>query len=169
MDIAVIKSLAAMMGVWESKNSHSSGHSQKVAQIAEEIARELTISPGLVNKIGLAGLVHDIGNIGIREEILNKPLGLTVAEYQTIKSHCEIGSRLLAQFITDEEILDMVRYHHERYDGSGYPSGLAGEQIPLGARILAVADALDAMTSVRPYRRTMQGAVVVARLASGKG
>jgi putative two-component system response regulator len=169
LDTVTLKSLAALVDIWEAKNDYICGHSQKVAQIATEIARALTLCPSQVSKIRSAGLLHDIGNIGIREEILNKPSGLSVAEYQVIKSHCELGERLLAMFLPDEEILSMVRYHHERYDGSGYPDGLAGEQIILGARVLAIADAYDAMTSDRPYRPGMSGESACSRLEQGRG
>jgi len=108
-----------------------------------------------IEKIRLAGQVHDIGKIGVRESVLDKLGKLTDEEYQHVKIHPEIGEHILAPIVEDEEILKVVRHHHERYDGTGYPDRLKGEQIPLGARILAVADAYDAVTSERPYREAM--------------
>ncbi|GAJ12434.1 unnamed protein product [marine sediment metagenome] len=108
-----------------------------------------------MEKIRLAGLIHDIGKIGVRECVLKKQGKLTAKEYQHVKYHCELGEHILAPIVEDEEILKVVRHHHERYDGTGYPDRLRESQISLGARILAVADTYDAITSERPYRQAM--------------
>ena len=147
-----LNAIAALAYALEAKDKYTSGHSRRVTQIAIAIAQELGMSPESVNKIQLAGQVHDIGKIGVREFVLNKPGKLTPAEFRDIKRHCEIGERILTPIADDEDINQMVRHHHELYDGTGYPDGLKGECIPLGARVLAVADTFDAMTSSRPYR-----------------
>lgn len=150
-----LNAISALAYALEAKDKYTSGHSQRVTETAIAITEELGISQENIDKIRLAGLVHDIGKIGIRESILNKQGKLTEEEFQHIKSHPEVGERILMPIIEDKEILDMVKHHHERYDGRGYPDGLKAEQIPLGARIMAVADTCDAMTSDRPYREAM--------------
>jgi len=152
---AFLNAIAALANALEAKDKYSSGHSLRVVETSVATARNLGLPPSSVEQIRLAGLVHDIGKIGVREDILNKPGNLTGEEYQHVQYHCEIGEHILSHVAEDNEILQMVRHHHERYDGKGYPDGLSGEQIPLGARILAVADTYDAMTSQRPYRSAM--------------
>ena len=150
-----LNALTALAYALEAKDKYTSGHSQRVAEISVAIAREMGLSRQDINKIRLAGLIHDIGKIGVRASVLNKPGRLNDDEYQHIKTHSEIGEHILTPIVEDEQILKTVRHHHERYDGTGYPDGLSGEQIPLGAKILAVADAYDAITSERPYRKAM--------------
>ena len=150
-----LNAISALAYALEANDKYTSGHSQRVTETAVALARELNISQENIDKIRLVGLIHDIGKIGIRESILNKPGKLTDEEFQHIKSHPETGERILIPIIGDKEVLDMVRHHHERYGGRGYPDGLEAAQIPLGARILAVADTYDAMTSDRPYREAM--------------
>ena len=125
----------------------------RVSQYSSIIARALELKADVIQQIGLGGQVHDIGKIGVREDVLNKPGPLTSEEYQHIMMHPVVGHRILAPLLGDAPIaLNVVRSHHERVDGTGIPDGLRGEQIPLEARIAAVADAFDAMTSGRPYR-----------------
>ncbi len=150
-----LNAIAALAYALEAKDKYTSGHSQRVTQIAIAIAQELGMSPEWINKIQLAGLVHDIGKIGVRESVLNKSVKLTKDEFQDVKRHCEIGEHILTPIADDEDINQMVRHHHELYDGTGYPDGLKGKSIPLGARVLAVADTFDAMTSNRPYRSSV--------------
>jgi len=145
-------SITSLVYALEAKDSYTSRHSQKVTEISVAIARKMGLSEARIEKIRFGGLVHDVGKIGVKESVLNKPGKLAQKEYQHIKSHPEIGGRILGPIATDKEILQIVRHHHENYDGSGYPNGLRGKQIPLGARIVAVADAYDAMTSKRPHR-----------------
>jgi putative nucleotidyltransferase with HDIG domain len=178
---AFLDSITALAYALEARDEYTSGHSQRVTSVATAIAREMNLQEGEVQKIKLAGLVHDIGKIGVKEAILNKSSRLSPEEYESIKTHCEVGERILSPVIKDPEILKMVRHHHERFDGKGYPDGLAGEQIPqgamilnlaetfaaifepgnseeklyLGASIIAVADSYDAMTTNRPYRMAM--------------
>jgi putative nucleotidyltransferase with HDIG domain len=164
-----INAITALAYALEAKDVYTSGHSQRVTGISVAIARELGMPQDSIDKIRLAGLVHDIGKIGIRESVLNKPASLTDEELKHIKSHCEAGEHILTPIVEDEEILRAVRHHHEHYDGMGYPDGLRGEQIPLAARILAVADAFDAMTSERPYRSAMSAQDACAEIERCKG
>jgi HD-GYP domain-containing protein (c-di-GMP phosphodiesterase class II) len=123
-----------------------------VAAHAVRVARRLGLPRGEVARIELAARFHDIGKIGVREAVLHKPGPLTAEEYQHVKSHCELGARILRPVERFVPIRATVRHHHERHDGRGYPDGRRNGAVPLGARILAVCDAYDAMTSNRPYR-----------------
>ena len=148
--LASIQSLAEALEV---KDPYTRGHSIRVSHYSVVIARELGLEGELVRQIELGGHVHDIGKIGVREDVLNKPGKLTDAEYEHIMTHPVVGWRILAPLLADTPVaLNVVRSHHERYDGRGVPDRLAGEQIPFEARIAAVADSFDAMTSDRPYR-----------------
>jgi len=148
--LAGIQALAEALEV---KDHYTRGHSVRVSQYAAVIAQALGLDSEIVRQIQLGGHVHDIGKIGVRETVLNKPDALTPEEYQHIMTHPVVGWRILAPLLGDAPIaLNVVRSHHERVDGAGVPDGLAAEAIPLEARIVAVADALDAMTSGRPYR-----------------
>jgi putative two-component system response regulator len=149
---AFLNAITSLAYALEAKDKYTSGHSQRVAGISVAIAAELGLSKPEIEKIRLAGLIHDIGKIGVREAVLNKPGKVSAEEYQHILSHSDIGEHILTPIVEDEAILKAVRHHHERYDGTGYPDGLSGEEIPLAARILAVADTYDAIISGRPYR-----------------
>ncbi len=149
---AFLNAVTALVYALEAKDKYTSGHSQRVAGISVAIAAELGLSKPEIEKIRLAGLIHDIGKIGVREAVLNKPGKVTAKEYQHILSHSDIGAHILTPIVEDDAILKAVRHHHERYDGTGYPDGLSGKEIPLAARILAVADTYDAIISGRPYR-----------------
>jgi len=148
--LAAIQALASSLEV---KDRYTRGHSVRVSQYSSVIARALDLKEDVIQQIGLGGHVHDIGKIGVREDVLNKAGPLTSDEYQHIMMHPVVGYRILAPLLGDAPIaLNVVRSHHERVDGTGVPDGLKGDQIPLEARIAAVADAFDAMTSGRPYR-----------------
>ena len=148
--LASIQSLAEALEV---KDPYTRGHSVRVSEYSVVIARELGLDGETLRQVGLGGHVHDIGKIGVREEVLNKPGKLTDAEYEHIMSHPVVGWRILAPLLSDTPAaLNIVRSHHERFDGRGVPDRLGGAQIPLEARIVAAADAFDAMTSDRPYR-----------------
>ena len=164
--LSAITSLAYAL---EAKDKYTNGHSQRVADISVAIAKELDLPQESIERIRLAGLVHDIGKIGVRESVLNKPGRLTDEEFQHVQDHPEIGEHILAPIADDAEILRMVRNHHERYDGTGYPDRLKGNQILLGARILMVADAYEAMTSERPYRKAMKEDTAFIEIEHGKG
>jgi response regulator RpfG family c-di-GMP phosphodiesterase len=148
--LASIQSLAEALEV---KDPYTRGHSIRVSDYSAVIARELGIDGEMLRQIELGGHVHDIGKIGVREEVLNKPGKLTDAEYEHIMTHPVVGWRILAPLLAETPVaLNIVRSHHERFDGRGIPDQLAGSAIPLEARIAAAADAFDAMTSDRPYR-----------------
>jgi HD-GYP domain-containing protein (c-di-GMP phosphodiesterase class II) len=123
-----------------------------VAQNAVRVAERLQLPDTELSRLELAGLLHDIGKIGVREEVLHKPGSLTDDEYEHIKTHCRLGARILRPIEDFAPILDYVVHHHERADGRGYPDGLRGVELSVGAKILAICDAHDAMTSKRPYR-----------------
>jgi len=153
----------------EARDEYTSGHSNRVTVSALAISEQLGVDPIQTETIRLASMVHDIGKIGIKENVLNKPGKLTEEEFRHIKTHPEIGERILQPVVDNQEIISIVRHHHERYDGNGYPDGLKAEEIPLGARILAVADSYDAMTSQRPYRAALHQNEALDELGKGKG
>ena len=159
----------ALAEALEAKDPYTNGHSRRVTEIAVTLASEMGMTPGQVAQVRLAGMVHDIGKIGVPEEILHKPGRLSNDEFLCIEEHSAIGERILKPIIRDDEVLAMVRYHHEKFTGGGYPEGIAGEQIPIGARLLAVADAFDAMTSSRPYRRALSVEVARQQLRDNSG
>ena len=161
--------IRALVNALEARDKYTSGHSQRVTDIAAGITRKMGLSPEATDTIVFAGMVHDIGKIGISEFILNKPANLTEEEFRQIQKHPGIGEHILAPVAADEEIMRLVRNHHEHYDGSGYPDGLRDKQIPLGARILAVADAFEAMTSERPYRKALSPQAAYAEIERCKG
>ncbi|MBY0490823.1 MAG: response regulator [Gemmatimonadaceae bacterium] len=164
--LAALRSLAEALEV---KDAYTWGHSTRVSQYAMAIARELAterpMSAALLEQLELGSRLHDIGKIGVREAVLNKPGPLTDAEYAHIMEHPVIGWRLLAPLLTEmPHALAVVRSHHERVDGAGVPDHLCGDDIPLVARITAVADSFDAMTSGRPYREGMSVGDALAEL-----
>jgi len=148
--LASVQSLAEALEV---KDPYTRGHSIRVSHYSVAIAREMGLDGEPLRQIELGGHVHDIGKIGVREEVLNKPGKLTDAEYEHIMTHPLVGWRILAPLLGDTPVaLNIVRSHHERFDGRGIPDGRAGSNIPIEARIAAAADSFDAMTSDRPYR-----------------
>ncbi len=150
-----LNAIKSLVFALEAKDKYTEGHSKRVTFYACEIAKRMGLSNLMIHKIHLAGLLHDIGKIGVKESILNKPGKLTNDEYKHIYDHPVTGAKILTPVLKDKDILSFIRHHHERYDGTGRPDGLKGEEIPLGARILAVADTFDAITSDRPYRKAL--------------
>jgi polar amino acid transport system substrate-binding protein len=134
---------------------YTRGHSERVATYSAMLAKKLGLSKEIINKIYWASLVHDVGKIFVTRAVLNKVSFLTPEEFNEIKKHSEKGEEILKETKGMSEISKIVRYHHERWDGSGYPDGLKGEAIPLESRIIALGDSFDAMTSDRPYRKRM--------------
>lgn len=153
----------------DAKDEYTRGHSRRVSEYAAAVAAEMGLSEAEISEIRFIGLLHDIGKIGVPDAILNKPGKLTNEEYQLMKNHTTIGSDILKDISMIRGLDIGARYHHERYDGRGYPEGLAGKEIPLIARIIAVADAYDAMTSNRVYRRHLMPERVMEELHSGLG
>lgn len=163
---AAIKALAEAV---DAKDEYTRGHSTRVAEYAQGIAETLGLDDGFVELVYTTGTLHDVGKIGVPDSILKKAEKLTDEEFEEIKKHPALGEKIVGQLPTLNDVLPGVRHHHERWDGKGYPDGLSGEEIPLLARILAVADTYDAMTSDRPYRKGMPVETAVRLLREGSG
>ncbi len=149
--------IKAIVEALDAKDSYTMGRSKRVSFYCSRIASELKIPLVEVGKIELAGLLHDIGMIGVAEDILNKTEKLTPQEYEEVKKHVFHSVKILEDIKQLTDVIELIRYHHERYDGGGYPSGLKGEDIPLGSRIIAIADAFDGLVSDRAYRKALSG------------
>ena len=161
--------IRALTSAIDAKDPYTSGHSERVARIAVRLGEQLGLSANQRGDLYLMGLLHDVGKIGIDDRVLKKAEQLTPEEYKIIQSHVEIGVHILEDLKKLHHLLPGVAHHHEHYDGTGYPGGLAGEAIPLPARILAVADGFDAMSSTRPYRRRLTPKAIDEILAKGSG
>ena len=164
--LGIVKSLAAAI---DAKDTYTNGHSVRVADYSAEIARRAGYDVSALQRIYITGLLHDVGKIGIPDAIINKNGKLDDEEYAIIKTHPEKGAAILSNIQDMPELSIGARWHHERFDGKGYPEGLMGEDIPEMARIIAIADAYDAMTSNRSYRRSLPQEVVRAEIEKGKG
>ncbi len=169
LEKAYVQTIEILRHVVESRDKETKGHSERVALLAKELAEEMQLSPEDVEMIHVAGLFHDVGKIGIPDSILLKNGPLTNEEFQTIKGHPAEGERIIASYAPFKQLLSIVKGHHERYNGTGYPDGLAGENICLGARVIAVADSFDAMMSNRTYRRGLGFDKTLEELVKGKG
>jgi putative nucleotidyltransferase with HDIG domain len=156
---------SALVATLDARDRYTAGHSAAVAIYARDIAERMGLSAEQLQLAHVAGLVHDIGKIGLHAGLVEKPGALTLEERREMQRHSEIGERILANVATYAEIAAIVRHHHERIDGGGYPDGLSANEIPLVSRIIAVADAYNAMTSDRPYRDAMPSQVARLRLA----
>src|SRR5881628_1053252 len=166
---AIYQSLLGLANALEAKDAYTRGHSERVGAWSRGVAAALGLPPGEVDMIGQAGLLHDIGKIGIPEGVLRKPGALDPEEWTVMRNHPLIGAQIVAPFDFFTGGALMIRHHHERWDGSGYPDGLAGDEILLGARIIAVADVYDALTSNRPYRAALSHATALEHLTSAAG
>jgi HD-GYP domain-containing protein (c-di-GMP phosphodiesterase class II) len=153
----------------DAKDPYTWGHSERVARMAVRLGQQTGMPPGALSDLYLAGLLHDIGKIGIRDSVLQKPGRLTPDEFAHIQEHPAIGDRLLSNIKALSHLRPGVRNHHERWDGRGYPDGLVGETIPLQARVLAVADSCDAMMATRPYRPALPPERIDAVMIEGAG
>lgn len=153
----------------DAKDSYTYDHADRARHYAKLIAEKMRLPQAIIRHIEYAALMHDIGKIGIDEQILRKAGKLTAQETDIIKKHPTIGNRIISPVTFLAPVAPMVLYHHEWYDGNGYPEGLAGEEIPLGSRIVAVIDAYDAMTSDRPYRKAMPKERAISELQKGSG
>ncbi len=152
LNLQMIQSLALAV---ESKDPYTKGHSERVAEISEELATTMGLIQSDVDRVRIAGILHDIGKIGVSETLLGKKEKLDDCEYEVIKHHSMEGQNILKPLNFLNDVLPAIYHHHERFDGKGYPVGLAGKDIPLWARIIQVADTFDAMTSDRPYRAAL--------------
>jgi response regulator RpfG family c-di-GMP phosphodiesterase len=158
-----------LINAMEAKDLYLRGHSQRVAELAASVAEHLELDPDTVERVRMAGRLHDVGKIGIRESVLNKPGALTPEEFRHVQDHVRIGMEILAPLRHLGVLLEYVHDHHERWDGSGYPRGRRGAEISVGGRILAAADAFDALTSKRAYRDPMAPEQVIEYLRPGAG
>jgi putative two-component system response regulator len=159
-----VATLEALVNALEAKDAHLRGHSARVADLSASVAAQMGCSDEVVEAVRTGGRLHDIGKIGIREEILNKQGPLTDSEFEHVKQHVLVGSQILAPLVHLKEIITYVRSHHERWDGLGYPDRLAGEAIPLGARIIGAVEIYDALTTSRPYQEKMPPEIAVERM-----
>jgi len=165
---ASVSTIAALAAAVDAKDHYTHGHSEAVSKYAVGIATELRLSPEEKFNVRIAALLHDVGKIGIPDTVLNNPGQLDTHERELIQNHPSVGEKIVKQVPQLQKILPGILYHHERYDGAGYPCGLSGEKIPLVARIICVADSYDAMTSNRPYRNAMTPAQALAELNDNK-
>ncbi len=161
LHLAAVQAIAASV---EKNNTYNRQHSESVARLASSIAAAMEMEDEEVHRIRVAGLLHDVGLVAVPAEIINKRGSLTDEEWRRVKQHPEVGETILKHIASLESFLPAVRHHHEHYDGAGYPDGLNGEEIPLGARIIAVADAFQAMTCDRPYREALSVEQALAEL-----
>ncbi|MBQ8086611.1 MAG: HD domain-containing protein [Lachnospiraceae bacterium] len=166
LSVQVVEALAAAI---DAKDHYTNGHSDRVAEYAKEIGRRYGYSEKKQEEIYMMGLLHDVGKIGIPDSVINKPAKLTDEEYEIIKQHPVTGANILSKAKELARMAIGAHWHHERYDGKGYPDGLAGNDIPEEARIIAVADSYDAMTSHRSYRDVLSQEIVRKEIERGKG
>lgn len=164
-----IQTVDALMRAVEARDKYTEGHSQRVAVVVEMIAKELKYSESRIEQLNMASLLHDVGKIGIDDNILNKPGKLTEEEYNEIKKHPEIGYNILKDIKNLENVIDLVRHHHERYDGYGYPDGMNKDNLAFDIFIIQLADAIDAMATDRPYRRALSEDEINAEIEKNSG
>ena len=161
--------LEVLVNALEAKDPYLRGHSARVADLSANIATEMGLVEEDVERVRMAGRLHDLGKIGTRDAVVNKEGPLTADEFEHVKQHVIIGAQILAPLVHLGDIVAMVRSHHERFDGSGYPDGLRGEDVPQGGRIIAVAEVYDALTTARPYQEKMTPEQAVERMADLSG
>lgn len=159
-----INSIRALAAAIDAKDPYTRGHSERVARYASQVAREMELPAQDVRRVRLSALLHDVGKIGIDDRIIRKPTALTSEEFEIMKSHPVKGAAIMSAIPELKDVIPGMKHHHERWEGGGYPDGLKGEDIPLQARIVSVADTFDAMTTTRPYQRAMDIRFVFQRL-----
>jgi putative nucleotidyltransferase with HDIG domain len=169
MQRAICQSLLGLANALEAKDPYTRGHSERVGQWSQQLALVLGLPPADGELVAQAGLLHDIGKIGVPERVLTKRGPLAEDEWALMRQHPVIGAQITAPFEFLAAGAQAIRHHHERWDGTGYPDGLAGEAIPLSARIVAVADVYDALTTDRPYRAALPRGEAVAHLMAAAG
>ncbi len=169
INLMYVRSIDAMVKALEAKDDYTRGHAQRVTIYSVAIAREMGLPEREVEDIRRASVLHDLGKIGVREAVLNKPAALTDDEFREFARHPGISVNILEPVPFFRPILPAILHHHERYDGRGYPGGLAGDEIPLASRIMAVADTFDAMTTTRAYRKALPAEDAVAELRACAG
>ncbi|MEK7818150.1 MAG: diguanylate cyclase, partial [Actinomycetota bacterium] len=161
--------VSAMAASIEKEGSYDHEHAESVAHLAADIAYEMKLDENDVHRIRIAGLLHDIGLVGIPEDVINKRGSLNAKEWERIRKHSENGESILQHVTSFKDFLPLVRHHHEHFDGAGYPDGLSKYNIPIGARIIAVADAYQAMVSERPYRRALMLEEALEKIKAAAG
>jgi HD-GYP domain-containing protein (c-di-GMP phosphodiesterase class II) len=164
--LETIRTLAAAI---DAKDPYTRGHSERVSSYSMAISKHLGLSQDEVFRVRIASILHDVGKLGIRDGILNKPGGLTDEEFAVMRQHPDIGAQIMAPIRMLKDIIPGIRNHHETWDGTGYPDQLEGEGIPLVARIIGVADTFDAMTTTRPYQKAMELDFVLEKMRSMSG
>ena len=169
LEKAYLESIQTLRYTVEAKDTYTRGHSDRVSEYAVLIGQKMGLSEEELKTLKIGGLFHDIGKIGIPDSILLKETKLSDDEYSEIKHHPSIGAHILSNATIFADIIPIVKYHHERYDGRGYPENLVGENIPLLARITAVADAFDAMNSRRTYRNNLELEVIKEEIRKNRG
>jgi putative nucleotidyltransferase with HDIG domain len=164
-----IETVDALMLAMEARDKYTEGHSKRVAEISTSIAKQLKYNDWKIERLNMAALLHDVGKIGVDDQILNKPGKLTKEEFDTIKTHPLIGYNILKDIKSLESILPIVRHHHERYDGKGYPDCKKAEELSLDVFIIQLADSIDAMTTDRPYRKALKADEVIEEVKKYSG
>ncbi|MCL1926590.1 MAG: response regulator [Syntrophorhabdaceae bacterium] len=164
INLMYTRSIDAMVNALEAKDFYTRGHSQRVMTYSVATAKEMGMADEDVENLKRAAILHDIGKIGVRDMVINKPGELTMDEFKEVIRHPELSVNIIEPIPFFQPLLPAIKHHHERYNGQGYPLGLAGEEIPLSARILSVADTFDAMTSTRPYRKALRVDDAIAEL-----
>jgi putative nucleotidyltransferase with HDIG domain len=161
--------LSVLTDALESRSKYMIGHSERVRRYADMIAQKMGLSEEEKNTLSIAAILHDIGTLKIDEAIWNKPGKLTEKEYEKVKKHSAKGAEMLSAIGSLESVIKLIRSHHENFDGQGYPDGLKGEKIPLGSRILAVAEVFDALTSDRSYRKRLDPDIALEEIKGLSG
>ncbi len=169
LEIITLNSIMAIAKTIEAKDTYTSGHSERVATCAEAIAQNLGWDEESIQKLKFEALLHDIGKIGVPDNILNKPEALSDEEFNILKIHTSLGGEILGSIRTMPDLHEGALYHHEKFDGTGYPTGLSGEAIPIEARIIAIADTYDAMAFNRKYRAKLSEDAIIAEFSRVRG
>ncbi len=169
LEANALEAIETLNATVEARDPYTGGHSQRVQSIAVAVGEELGLDPERLSVLSEAALLHDIGKVAVPDSILTKPAGLSTEEFAVIKTHSAEGARILERLRRLHAVVPVVRHHHERWDGRGYPDGLGGETIPLEAAVVGIADAWDAMTTDRPYRDALDPADALRELVEGRG
>ena len=169
LEESTLEAIESLNATVEAKDPYTAGHSQRVQRIAVAIGEELNLPKDRLDPLRLAALLHDIGKLGVPDAVLTKPAKLTVDEFELIKHHSEDGAHIVGKFGPLREAVPIIRHHHERWDGRGYPDGLTADEITVEASIVGLADAWDAMTTDRPYRRGLDLEDAFAEVRNGRG
>jgi putative nucleotidyltransferase with HDIG domain len=169
LESSTLEAIESLNATVEAKDPYTAGHSKRVQELALEIGKRLGLDEAEIDALRYGALFHDIGKIAVPDAILTKPAALTAEEYEVMKTHSLEGARIAAKFGRLHEAVPLIRHHHERWDGGGYPGGLAGERIPRAAAIVGLADAWDAMTTARPYSEAMSASAALEEVRRGRG